>query len=305
MPCLQHRAILGDAVLALARIFERIWVDVLQADEYAVDASAGSLLDKTADLVRHGVHLGDHVDLQAFFFAHFDQTIEYCLPGLVTRQIIVGDEELVHALGDVGANQPFDVVRAAGPGLTPLNFDDRAEAAEKGAPPSRIEARAHAHRPAHDAHREIRHRFTLQAREVVHEIVQRLELAVIRRAEEFLEPSLGLPGKQRDTEIHRFLQLGRDLWQHRQAAANMKAADGNWKSCGTERPGNVYRARKLIALHANQSDQPASARRADLPDNAVRPDTRVGFIPRRNPQLDVLAQDPPFSAVERKAVQRR
>src|SRR5215475_7486228 len=118
-------------------------------------------------------------------------------------------------------------------------------------------------RPAHDAHREIRHRFTLQAREVVHEIVKRLELAVIRRVEEFLEPSLGLPGKERDTEIHRVLQLGRDLWQHRQAAANMKAADGNWKSCGTERPGNVYRARKLIALHANQSDQPASARRSE------------------------------------------
>src|SRR5215475_6291175 len=136
MPCLQHRAILGDAVLPLARIFERIRIDVLQTDEYAVDASAGSLFYKTADLVRHCVHLGDHVDLQAFFFAHFDQTIEYCLPGLVTREIVVGDEELVHALGDVGTHQPFDVVRAAGAGLASLNVDNRAEAAEKGAPPS-------------------------------------------------------------------------------------------------------------------------------------------------------------------------
>src|SRR5215813_14560474 len=154
MPCLQHRAILGDAVLALARIFERIRIDVLQTDEYAVDTSAGSLLNKTADLVRHGVHLGDHVDLQAFFFAHFDQTIEYCLPGLVTREIVVGDEELVHALGDVGTHQPFDVVRAARPRLASLYIDNRAEAAEKGAPPSRIEARAPDNGRAHDAHRE-------------------------------------------------------------------------------------------------------------------------------------------------------
>src|SRR5262245_27319075 len=268
MPCLQHRAILSDAVLALARIFERIRIDVLQTDEYAVDASAGSLFYKTADLVRHSVHLGDDVDLQAFFFAHLDQAIEYRLPGLVTRQIIVGDEELVHALGDVGTHQPFDVVRATGAGLASLNVDDRAEAAEKGAPPSRIEARAHAHRPAHDAYREIGHRLTFQAREVVHEIVQQLELAAIRRAEELIEPSLGLSGKERDTEFHRFLQLGRDLWQHRQAATDVKPADGDWKSRGTERPRNVYCARKLIALHANQGDQPASARCAHLADNA-------------------------------------
>src|SRR5215475_1656728 len=211
MPCLQHRAILGDAVLALARIFERIRIDVLQTDEYAVDTSAGSLLDKTADLVRHRIHLGDDMDFQAFLFAHLDQTIEYCLPGLVTRQIVVGDEELVHALGDVRTHQQFDVVRATGAGLASLNVDDRAEAAEKGAPPSRVEARPHAHRPAHDAYREIRYRLTLQIREVIHEIVQRLELAVIRRAEELLEPSLGLPGKECDTEIHRLLQLGRNL----------------------------------------------------------------------------------------------
>src|SRR5262245_58417791 len=219
MPCLQHRAILSDAVLALARIFERIWVDVLQTDEYAVDASTGSLLDKTADLVRHSVHLGDHVDLQAFFFAHLDQTIEYCLPGLVTREIVVGDEELVHTLGDIGTHQPFDVVRAAGAGLASLYIDNRAEAAEKGAPPSRIEARAHAHRPAHDAYREIGHRLTFQAREVVHEIVQQLELAVIRRAEELHKPSFTLPGKERDTEIHRFPQLGRDMRYHHKGAA--------------------------------------------------------------------------------------
>src|SRR5262245_57258989 len=130
----------------------------------------------------------------------FDQAIEYRLPGLVPRQIIVGDKKLVHALGEIGTHQSLDVVRAAGAGLTSLNVDDRAEATRKGTPPPGVEARAHAHRPAPHVYREIGNRLALQARQVAHEIVQRLELASIRCAKQLLEPSLSLPGKKRDAE---------------------------------------------------------------------------------------------------------
>ena len=161
------------------------------------------------------------------------------------------------------------------------------------------------HRAANDVHREIRHRRALQVREVVHEVVQRLELAAIGGAQQLVEPPLGLAGEERDTEIHRLLQLGRELRQHRDAAANVKPADADWNARGAERPRNVDGPRKLVALHADQGDQPTSVRFADLPDDAVGPDPRVGLVPGGDPDLDVFAQHPPLSAVERKAVHRR
>ena len=48
-----------------------------------------------------------------------------------------------------------------------------------------------------------------------------------------------------------------------------------------------------------------SARFTDLPDDTVGANPRVGLVPSRDQQLDILTKHPSFGAVERKAVQRR
>ena len=75
---------------------------------------------------------------------------------------------------------------------------------------------------------------------------------------------------------------------------------------GAQRPGDVDGARKLVGLHADQADQPAAAaRRGSARMIALGPDARVGLVPDRDPDLDVVAQHAPLGAVEREAVQRR
>ena len=66
MPCLQHRTVFGDLVLAFPRLLQRIRVDTFEADEHPIDPCAACLSDEPADLVRHRVHLRDDVDAQAF-----------------------------------------------------------------------------------------------------------------------------------------------------------------------------------------------------------------------------------------------
>jgi hypothetical protein len=52
-----------------------------------------------------------------------------------------------------------------------------------------------------------------------------------------------------------------------------------------------------VALNANQGDQATPTGFVDLPDDAVGPDPRVGFVPG-DPELDVFTQHPPLGAVQ-------
>ena len=155
VPRLQHRAVLGDLVLAFPRILERIGIDALQADEHAIDARPAGLFDEARNLVAHRVDLRDDPDAQAFLFAHLDQPVEDRLPVLVARQVVVGDEEVVHALREIGAHDALDVVGAARARLASLDVDDRAEAAQKGAAAPGVEARAQTAGAANDVDREV------------------------------------------------------------------------------------------------------------------------------------------------------
>ena len=101
------------------------------------------------------------------------------------------------------------------------------------------------------------------------------------------------------------LQVRRDIRQHRETAAHMKAADANRNACGAERPRNVNGARKLIGLNADQADECATAAGADLPNDLLGTNSRIRFIPRGNLDLDVIAQRATFRTVERQSVDRR
>ena len=141
VPRLQHRAVLGDVVLAFPRLLQRIGVDALQADEHAVDPGARRLLDEAADLVASVSTWATIVNAQALLFAHLDQPVEDRLPVLVAREVVVGDEEVVHALREVGAHEALDVVGVARARLASLDVDDRAEAAVERAAAAGVEAR--------------------------------------------------------------------------------------------------------------------------------------------------------------------
>ncbi len=266
---------------------------------------ARRLLDEATDLVHRRVDLGHHVDPLALDFAHVDQAIEDRLPVLVARQVVVGDEEVVHALGEVGAHQPLDIVGVARARLASLDVDDRAEAAHERAAAAGVEARPHTRGPRHDLGGEVRRRHALQPREVAHVVVERLQLAAIGGLQQFVEASLRFPGEERDAEIHRVAKLRRHVRQHREATADVKPADADRDPGGDQRPGDVDGARKLVGLYADEPYQTPPARCADLPNDRSGSDSRVGLVLDRDPDLDIRAEHPALGAVEREAVQRR
>ena len=76
-----------------------------------------------------------------------------------------------------------------------------------------------------------RHRHAIQRRQVRHVVVERLERALPRVAQDLFEASFGLTGKKRDAKIHGLLQFGGNLRQHREAAGDVKAADADLHPC--------------------------------------------------------------------------
>ena len=182
------------------RLLQRFRVDALQADEHAIDAGPAGLLDEARDLVAHRVDLRDDLDAQALLLAHRDQAVEDRFPVLVAREVVVGDEEVVHALREVGADDALDVVGAARARLAPLHVDDGAEAAQERAAAPGVEARAQTAGAANDVDRQVRRRRALQARQIVHEVVERLELVAIGRAQQVVQPPFGFSGEQGDAQ---------------------------------------------------------------------------------------------------------
>src|SRR5437763_2538111 len=196
MPSLQHRAILGDAILSLARLFERRGVDTFHADEHTIDPGAPGLVDESPNLVRHRVDLRDDLDRQAFYFAHSDQPVENRLPVSVAGEVIVRDEEVVYALREIGAHELFDIVRAAHARFAPLDIDDRAKAAQERTAAAGIEARANAAGATDDIDRQIGDGGAFQARQIVHKVVERFQFTAIRGSQEVIESSFRLARAQ-------------------------------------------------------------------------------------------------------------
>ena len=90
---------------------------------------------------------------QTLHFPHLDQSVEYRFPGLVACKVIVGDEEIVHVLREIGAHELLDVVGATRPRFASLDVDDRAEAAQKGTAPAGVKAGSSASGTANDVYR--------------------------------------------------------------------------------------------------------------------------------------------------------
>src|SRR4029077_7039301 len=119
---------------------EALRIDVLEPDEDALDAAARALLDEVRQLVAERIDLDDDAELEPFLLAQLDQAIEDRLPILVAGEIVVGNEEAIEALLQVGAHQQFDVVRVAPARVATLHIDDGAERALVGTAAPGIEA---------------------------------------------------------------------------------------------------------------------------------------------------------------------
>ena len=87
------------------------------------------------------VDLDDEVEGKLLVATQRDQAVEDRLPVLVAGEIVVGDEEVVDAVGEIGAHDALDVVGAAIAGLAALHVDDGAERALERAAAAGVEAR--------------------------------------------------------------------------------------------------------------------------------------------------------------------
>ncbi len=254
-PHQHHLAIFGDAVLAFFRSAERGRIDALEADEHARHAGAAGLLDEIRQAMAQRIDLNQELDIHPFALTQLDQPVENLLPVLVAREIVVGDEEAVDALRDVGAHDRLDVVGGAAARDAALNVDDGAETAlERTAAPG-VETRDVAADLADLGLGQDRHRHLRDVWQVVHVIVKRLERAVVCVAQHALETPLGFAGEQRDAEIHRLLQFRLDARQHRQRARDMEAADRDLHA----------QLSQGAARHRTHADTGSTARRPDTP----------------------------------------
>ena len=113
VPGVQHLPILGDVVLGLTGTVQGFRIDALQADKHLLHAGSTRFLDEAADLVTQGVYLDGEFQIDSVFFAKLDQPVEQRLPDLVSGEVVVGDEEFVDTLVDVGANDALHVIGGA------------------------------------------------------------------------------------------------------------------------------------------------------------------------------------------------
>ena len=99
-PLEQELAIVGDVVLLLLRRRQIVGIDVLKPDEHPLDARRHRLLDEAGNLVAGRVDLDDEARVDALL-AQFDQPVEDRFPVAIAGEIVVGDEEVADAVGDI------------------------------------------------------------------------------------------------------------------------------------------------------------------------------------------------------------
>jgi hypothetical protein len=96
-----------------------------------------------------------------------------------------------------------------------------------------------------------RRRHRLERGQIVEKIINRLERAVRRIAQQRVAAAFQLAGKERDAEIERDLQVGLHPAQHGETAGHVESADRHRDAGGPQRAGDIECAGKLIALHAD------------------------------------------------------
>ena len=305
LPGQQHRAILGDLVLALLRRGEIVRVDILQTDEHPCDAGTLGLRHEVGNRVTARVDLNQQAKRDALLLAQRDQAIEDRLPGAVAGEIVVGDEEFVNALRPVQAHETFDVVRRTVARRAALHVDDRAERALVRAAAAGIETGAEAERARHIPLRQERHRRALHARQVLHEVVQGRKVAVGRVAQHRVEPPFGFPREHGNAHVPARIEADRATVQHREASRHVEPSDGNGHSSLPEAARDVEGTGILVRLHADERHKPEITVTAKAGDEPWDIHARVRLVHHLDVDGHVRSKDLPLGAIGRNAVYGR
>ncbi len=197
----------------------------------------------------------------------------------------------------------LDVVRRAAARLAALHVDDGAERALIGAAAAGVETGGAAGGALRALDRHQRDRRAVDARQVGHEIVQRLERARRRVMQDFVEPAFGLAGKQRHAHRLGAVKIRIHAIEHRQHARHMEAADADLDTALAQRLRQIERARELVRLHAGQHHH-AGAGGLDHRRQAFGADAGIGFVESVNLDIDVVAENSPLGAILRQTEKR-
>ncbi len=148
-----------------------------------------------------------------------------------------------------------------------------------------------------------RDRGALDRRQVIHIVIEWLELSRTSVAQHVIQPTFGFAGKQRDTHRARSVEIAIDAIKHAQHAGHVEAADADLKALIAQRTRNIERTRKLVGLHADQHHH-AVARGTDHGGETAGADSRVGLVERMDLEFDVGAEHAAFGAILGDAIQR-
>src|SRR5947209_11262476 len=214
LPREKHLAILRYLVLLFLSAEQIFGVDVLKTYEDALDSGARCLLYKIRKAMAERVHLYDEIYLKTFDLAQTYQAIKYCLPVSVTRKIVVRDEEAMNALRNVRADYALNVVGRAVARLATLNIYDRAEGALIRTAAPRVKTCVSASGTHDSLGWQKRHRSAFHVRQIVHEIVERLERFVEGVNQHLFETTFGLARKERDAHLCGACNVRVALLQH-------------------------------------------------------------------------------------------
>ena len=139
LPLQQHVPVLGNFILFFPGPNQVAGVDVLEPDEHANHSGPRGLLDEVRKPVAHGIHLDHKPDIQPRLLAQFDQAVENLFPIHIAREVVVRNEEAVHPLRHILADDLLHIVRRPPPRFAALHVDDGAERALKRASAAGIE----------------------------------------------------------------------------------------------------------------------------------------------------------------------
>jgi hypothetical protein len=149
-----------------------------------------------------------------------------------------------------------------------------------------VEARHCAGGAPHALALEQRDRRALDRRQVVHEIVERLERAGVCVTQHLAEPAFGLAGEDRDAERLRVLQRLVVAVEHGDHTRHVETADADLDALRAQRPRQIERARPLVRLHADHHDH-AGVGGLDQSGDVVDADAAVGLVDGMNVDVGI------------------
>ena len=130
----------------------------------------------------------------------------------------------------------------------------------------------------------------LEVRQIVHEIVERLQAVVDGIAQNLLQATfLRFAREKEDAHLLRPAHIRIAFRQHGDGTGDVEPADAHHDAALAQGTGDVERARKLVGLHPHQHHQPDIGGPEERGDPGGV-DARIGLIEAVDVEVDIFAQ---------------